>query len=209
MSIKGKNICFSGTLSKSRKEMHAEAEAAGAKAVTGISGTTDYLVLGEQEAHNAQHKKYIKAVEKGVDVLSESEYRKLLGKGGSAKKATAKKATTKKATGKKKATAKKATAKKATAKKATAKKASSSKATSFYSSHTKARLTDILDDLKDDTYRSSWTKSKLVTQLLTYGLDDVLGTFTSNELKDALSDLDESTSGNKSARLERLKEALS
>ena len=136
MSIKGKKICFSGTLSKTRSEMHAEATAAGAKAVTSISGTTDYLVLGEQEAHNAQHKKYLKAVEKGVEVLAESEYRKLLGKGGAAneaddkpaKKATAKKTTkkatakktTKKATGKKKAT-KKATAKKTT-KKATAKK---------------------------------------------------------------------------------------
>ena len=194
MSIQGKRICFSGKLSKSRKEMKSEAEAAGAKVVSSISGTTDYLVYGEQVAVNAQDSKYIKAEENDVEILSESEYRKKLGKGGSSAK---------------KATTKKATTKKATAKKATTKKATSSKAKSFYTSFTKARLTDILDDLDDDTYRSSWTKGKLVTQLLTYDLNDVLGTFTSNELKDALSDLDESTSGNKGARLARLKEALS
>ena len=67
MSIKGKKICFTGKLSKSRKKMKEEAEAAGADAVSSISGTTDYLVMGNQVAANAENTKYKEAKEHDVD----------------------------------------------------------------------------------------------------------------------------------------------
>ena len=59
MSIKGKKICFTGKLSKSRAKMEAEAEAAGADAVSSVSGVTDYLVVGKQVAANAENSKEI------------------------------------------------------------------------------------------------------------------------------------------------------
>ena len=80
MSIKGKVICFTGKLSKDRKEMVAEAEDAGAETRTSMSAKVDYLVAGDQVAHNAEHRKYKKAIKFSIEVLSESEYRKLLEK---------------------------------------------------------------------------------------------------------------------------------
>ena len=78
MSIKGKIVCFTGKLSKDRDEMKEEAEAAGAITRSSMSAKVDYLIAGNQVAHNAEHKKYKKAVALDIEVLSEDEYRKLL-----------------------------------------------------------------------------------------------------------------------------------
>ena len=184
MSLKGKKVCFTGKLSKSRAKMKAEAEAAGADAVSSISGNTDYLVMGVQVASNSENTKYNEALEHDVEILSEDEYRALLG---SVQK----------------------TKKKAPAKKKSTKKKTSDKAEEFFTTLSKSRLTNIMDDLGDEDYRSSWTKAKLVTQLLTHGVDDILETFTSAELKEGLEELAQSTSGKKADRLARLKDAIS
>ena len=78
MSIKGKIVCFTGKLSKDRDDMKAEAKAAGAKTRSSMSTKVDYLIAGDQVAHNTEHRKYKKAIELDIEVLSETEYRKLL-----------------------------------------------------------------------------------------------------------------------------------
>ena len=73
---------------------------------------------------------------------------------------------------------------------------------------TKAVVLDFLANLKDEAYRKSWTKSKLVELLVGYGEEKVLDVFTSEQLKEGLETLEVSTSGNKSARRKRLSESL-
>ena len=68
----------------------------------------------------------------------------------------------------------------------------------------KAELTFILTKLKDETHRSYWKKSKLIEQVLQYAIEDVLKTFTSNQLKEGLELAGESTAGTKAERLKRL-----
>ncbi len=78
MSIKGKIVCFTGKLSKPRDDMKAEAKKAGAKTRSSMSSKVDYLVAGDQIAHNTENTKYKEAVALDIKVLSEAEYRKLL-----------------------------------------------------------------------------------------------------------------------------------
>ena len=75
MSIKGKKIVFTGKMSQTRDEMTEEAEKAGADVVSAISGEVDYLVCGDQIAHNATNAKYKQAIKLGVKTLEEDEYR--------------------------------------------------------------------------------------------------------------------------------------
>jgi DNA ligase (NAD+) len=55
--------------------MQTEARALGARVQTAVSGKTDFLVCGEKVGA----KKLDKAAKLGATVLSESEYRNLLG----------------------------------------------------------------------------------------------------------------------------------
>ena len=71
MSMKGKIVCFTGKLSKTRKEMEAEAKKKGLK-TRSMSSKVDYLIAGDQVA--TEHTKYQEAIEL-VQVLSETEYR--------------------------------------------------------------------------------------------------------------------------------------
>ena len=80
MSIKGKKIVFTGKMSQPRDEMTEEAEKAGADVVSSISGEVDYLVCGDQIAHNATNAKYKQAIKLGIETLEEDEYRRLLKK---------------------------------------------------------------------------------------------------------------------------------
>jgi len=80
MSIKGKKIVFTGKMSKTRDEMTEEAEKSGADVVSAISGEVDYLICGDQIAHNASNAKYKQAIKLGIETLEEDEYRKLLKK---------------------------------------------------------------------------------------------------------------------------------
>lgn len=196
MSITGKIVCFTGKLSKDRDDMKAEAEAAGAETRSSMSKKVDYLIAGDQVAHNSEHKKYKQAVKYDIEVLSEDEYRKLLGKG------SKKKAPKKKTPAKKKAAAKKT----APAKKKTA--AKKSKLGDVLNGFTKSVILGFLADLKDETYRKSWTKGKLVDLLAGYGEEKVLNACTSEQLKEGLQTLGVSTAGNKSARRKRLSESL-
>ena len=76
MSMKGKIVCFTGKLSKTRKEMEAEAKKKGLKTRSSMSSNVDYLIAGDQVAHNTEHTKYQEAIELDIEVLSETEYRK-------------------------------------------------------------------------------------------------------------------------------------
>ena len=80
MSIKGKKIVFTGKMSKTRDEMTEDAEKAGADVVSAISGEVDYLICGDQIAHNATNAKYKEAIQLGIETLEENEYLKLLKK---------------------------------------------------------------------------------------------------------------------------------
>lgn len=73
--LAGKSIVITGTLSKGRKEVQADLEAAGAKASSSISAKTDYLVVGADAGS-----KFQKAQKLGVQVLTEAEVYALLGR---------------------------------------------------------------------------------------------------------------------------------
>jgi DNA ligase (NAD+) len=73
--LAGKSIVITGTLSKGRKEVQADLEAAGAKASSSISAKTDYLVVGADAGS-----KFQKAQKLGVTVLTEAEVYALLGR---------------------------------------------------------------------------------------------------------------------------------
>jgi len=76
MAMKGKIVCFTGKLSKTRKEMEAEAKKKGMETRSSMSANVDYLIAGDQVAHNTEHKKYKEAIKLDIEVLSEEEYRK-------------------------------------------------------------------------------------------------------------------------------------
>jgi DNA ligase (NAD+) len=64
----GKSVVITGTLSKGRKEVQTDLEAAGAKASGSISVKTDFLIAGENAGS-----KLAKAQSLGVRILSEAE----------------------------------------------------------------------------------------------------------------------------------------
>ena len=75
-------------------------------------------------------------------------------------------------------------------------------------SFTKKEIQSCLKKLNNTDYRSSWKKSKLVDQVLEYDIEEVLNSFTSNQLKEGLEILGEATTGNKAVRLARLNKLL-
>lgn len=82
LPLSGKTVLFTGTLNIGRGEAKKKAEAAGAKVVSGISKSVDYLVAGEEAGS-----KLAKAQELGVTVLDEAAFKALLA--GARKDATA------------------------------------------------------------------------------------------------------------------------
>lgn len=69
--ISGKQILFTGEMEHgTRAEMEVEARKLGAKIGTSVSGKTDFLIVG----NNVGQKKITAAQEKGVKIISESEY---------------------------------------------------------------------------------------------------------------------------------------
>ena len=58
--------------------MKKEAKAAGADVLSDISEEVDFLVCGDQVAHNATNAKYKKAKKQGIKTLEEKQYRELL-----------------------------------------------------------------------------------------------------------------------------------
>jgi DNA ligase (NAD+) len=73
--VAGKTIVFTGSLERmSRGEAKAKAEALGAKVAGSVSKKTDYVVVGADAGSKAK-----KAAELGVAVLSEDEWRALIG----------------------------------------------------------------------------------------------------------------------------------
>ncbi|MCB0331820.1 MAG: NAD-dependent DNA ligase LigA, partial [Bdellovibrionales bacterium] len=72
--ISGKTFVLTGALSVSRDEVKREIESLGGKVSSSVSSKTDYLVAGEDAGSKLE-----KANKLGVLVLSEEEYRALLG----------------------------------------------------------------------------------------------------------------------------------
>ena len=73
--IAGKVVVFTGTLETiSRAEAKATAEALGAKVTGSVSKKTDYVVIGADPGSKAT-----KAKDLGIPVLSEDEWRTLIG----------------------------------------------------------------------------------------------------------------------------------
>lgn len=80
----GKTVLFTGTLSTSRGEAKKKAEAAGAKVVSAISKSVDYLIAGTEAGS-----KLTKAKELGVAVLDEEAFNALLQGGSQSSEKTA------------------------------------------------------------------------------------------------------------------------
>lgn len=72
--LAGKVLVFTGTLSMARPEAKARAEALGAKVTESVSRKTDFVVVGEDAGSKAK-----KAIELGLNLLSEQEFRDLAG----------------------------------------------------------------------------------------------------------------------------------
>ena len=73
--IAGKQIVFTGSMVHGKRpEMQAEAKKLGAKIGSSVTGKTDYLVTGEKVGVN----KITAAEQKGVEVLTEDEYLKII-----------------------------------------------------------------------------------------------------------------------------------
>ena len=73
-ALSGKTVVFTGTLSISRAEAKAQAEALGMKVTGSVSAKTDYLVAGSDAGSKLK-----KAREAGVTVLDEDGWRELAG----------------------------------------------------------------------------------------------------------------------------------
>ncbi|MDO8282549.1 MAG: BRCT domain-containing protein [Thermodesulfovibrionia bacterium] len=74
--IDGKHIVFTGKMQHGRDEMEKEARLLRAKVAKTVSSRTDFLVTGE----NVGHKKIESAEKKGVQVITEVEYLKMINK---------------------------------------------------------------------------------------------------------------------------------
>lgn len=73
--VAGKTVVFTGTLpTLSRAEAKAKAEALGAKVAGSVSKKTDYVIAGEEAGSKLK-----KATELGVKILSEAEWKTLIG----------------------------------------------------------------------------------------------------------------------------------
>jgi DNA ligase (NAD+) len=73
--IAGKGVVFTGKMrGGSRSDMQATARKLGAKVLSAVSGSTDYLVCGEKVGP----KKIAKAEKLGIQILSEGEYLDLI-----------------------------------------------------------------------------------------------------------------------------------
>ncbi len=73
--IAGKGVVFTGKMVRgSRETMQADARTLGARVLTAVSGTTDYLVCGA----NVGASKMAKAKKLGVTILTENEYLALI-----------------------------------------------------------------------------------------------------------------------------------
>ncbi|MDD3926681.1 MAG: NAD-dependent DNA ligase LigA, partial [bacterium] len=72
-SLEGKSFVFTGTISIPRSQAETMVKAAGGKISSSVSRNTDYVVAGEDPGS-----KYEKAVQLGVTVLTEEEFRRLL-----------------------------------------------------------------------------------------------------------------------------------
>ena len=74
--IAGKIVVFTGTMTKgSRGDMEKQAKALGAKVAKSVTGKTSFLVTGEKVCES----KINAAKDKGVEVLSESQYLEFIG----------------------------------------------------------------------------------------------------------------------------------
>ena len=69
---------------------------------------------------------------------------------------------------------------------------------------TKSKLITILDKLKDQGYKSSCSKGKLVARLETYDAAKIFQSMTVSQLDDLLTEHQLETSGKKSAKIKRL-----
>ncbi len=70
----GKTVVFTGALSMPRSEAERIVKAQGGRAASSVSKKTDYVVAGESPGS-----KYERARELGVPVLTEEEFRRLVG----------------------------------------------------------------------------------------------------------------------------------
>ena len=69
---------------------------------------------------------------------------------------------------------------------------------------TKSKLQELLDTLKDTTYKASWKKEKLISHLCEYDSKSVLNKLTTTQLKEILQESNLPTNGKKSDLIERL-----
>jgi len=69
--FKGKSVVLTGSMSESRDVIKEMLEAHGAKVVSSVSKKTDFVIYGEDAGS-----KYDKAMDLGVECLSEDEMRK-------------------------------------------------------------------------------------------------------------------------------------
>lgn len=74
-AIAGKTLVFTGAMAQSRDDMEAHARSLGAQIGSGVNKKTDFLVCGDKVGAA----KTGKATELGVRVISEAEYRSLIG----------------------------------------------------------------------------------------------------------------------------------
>ena len=75
MSIKGKTILFTGSLSKNRREMIKEAREKGAIVRSGIMRQLDFIVSGWSNEEQEKSSKIKKARQLGIEIIDEKEYR--------------------------------------------------------------------------------------------------------------------------------------
>jgi DNA ligase (NAD+) len=71
--FKGKTVVLTGTMSRPRPEIKTDLEALGAKVAGSVSKKTDYVIYGEEAGS-----KYDKAVELGVQTITEDEMKRML-----------------------------------------------------------------------------------------------------------------------------------